>query len=236
MERLRRKVKGLFIYSLVFILVYVMLPGFQETKETLGLPLSGKVIAIDAGHGGPDGGAISQSGIIEKDITLEIAQKVRDYLQQAGAAVIMTREGDYDLAKENTKGLSRRKVEDLRTRVKMINESKAELLVSVHLNSIPSERWSGAQSFYPIGSEKSKLLAERIQGYLIEVTGKTERVPLPDKRIYLIREVKVPAVVIEVGFLSNPEEAQLMTTQDYQTRLAHSIYLGIIEYIAEQPQ
>ncbi|OEF97901.1 N-acetylmuramoyl-L-alanine amidase CwlD [Desulfuribacillus alkaliarsenatis] len=234
MDRLRKKAKGVLLYSLVFIFVYMMLPDFRETQETIGLPLTGAIIAIDAGHGGVDGGAVSEDGVIEKDITLPIAIKVRDYLQQAGASVIMTREGDYDLASEDTRGYSRRKVEDLRNRAKLINESNAEILVSIHLNSIASSRWSGSQCFYTYGSEEGKLLATKIQEQLIVITGNTDRTPLPDKRVFLLKEVNAPAVIVETGFLSNPEETKLLQTEEYQNKLAHAIYLGIAEYMAEK--
>lgn len=234
MDRLRNKAKGLLVFTVVFALVYAVLPDFREAQETIGLPLSGYIIAIDAGHGGADGGAVSADGVVEKDITLELALKVRDYLQQAGALVIMTRDGDYDLASEDTKGYSKRKVEDLKKRVQLINQSDAEILVSIHLNSIPSSKWSGSQSFYTIGSEEGKLLATKIQEQLINITGNTNRVPLPDNRVYLLKKVTIPAVIVEVGFLSNPEETKLMQEEDYQRKLAHAIYLGITQYISEK--
>lgn len=233
MERLQKKLKNFLVFVVVFAVVYMMLPDFQRIQQTSGLPLSGATIAIDPGHGGVDGGAVSKSGIVEKDIALEISFKVRDYLQQAGAFVIMTRDGDYDLAAEDTKGYSRRKTEDLHKRADVVNQSQAQLLVSVHLNSTPSSRWSGAQCFYFAGNEDGKLLAGKIQEQLIDFTGKTDRVPLPDNRIYLLKRVDVPAVTVEIGFLSNPEEAELMTQDDYQKRLAHAIYLGIAQYLAE---
>jgi N-acetylmuramoyl-L-alanine amidase len=233
MELLRKKTKSLLIFSIVFAMVYYMLPDFQETQQTLGLPLSGSVIAIDPGHGGVDGGAVAEDGTVEKDIALEVSMQVRDYLQQAGALVVMTRDGDYDLANEDTKGYSKRKTEDLKKRTKLVNSSAAELLVSIHLNSIPSNKWSGAQCFYSKGRDDSQLLAKLIQDQLKDITGKTDRVPLADDRIYIIKEAKMPAVTVEVGFLSNPEETARMKQLDYQRKLAHAIYLGIAQYLTE---
>ncbi len=233
MERLKKKAGSLVLFFFVFTAIYIMLPDFQKIQQTAGLPLAGAVVAIDAGHGGVDGGAVSQDGIVEKDIALKVSAKVRDYLQQAGAVVVMTREGDYDLADEETKGYSRRKTQDLHKRVEVVNDSDAQLLVSIHLNSIPSSKWSGAQCFYALGSVEGERLANKIQEQLASFTEKTDRVPLPDKRIFLLKSVDMPAVTVEVGFLSNPEEARLMTTEDYQQKLAHSIYLGIAQYITE---
>jgi N-acetylmuramoyl-L-alanine amidase len=136
----------LLVALVVFIYAYE-LPA-TKTWSDWTLPLSGKTIALDAGHGGPDGGASSKEGVIEKDINLAITLQLRDYLQQAGALVVMTRETDTDLADPGTKGYSKRKTEDLHNRADMINEKNADMFLSVHLNSIPSPRWKGAQTFY----------------------------------------------------------------------------------------
>ncbi|HET6871758.1 MAG TPA: N-acetylmuramoyl-L-alanine amidase, partial [Sporolactobacillaceae bacterium] len=125
------------VLLLIFILNYEILT--KNSWSNWHLPLAGKVIVLDAGHGGPDGGA-EGGDVVEKDVSLAIAQKLRDYLQQAGALVIMTRDKDKDLANEGTKGLSRRKAEDLRRRAKLVEDSEADMFLSVHLNAIPGER------------------------------------------------------------------------------------------------
>lgn len=118
----------------------------NDSWKPWSLPLSGKIIYLDPGHGGPDGGAVGGK-LLEKDVTLEVAFRVRDYLQEQGALVIMTRESDTDLAPEGTKGYSRRKAEDLRQRVKLINHSEAELYISIHLNAIPSQNGAEPKAF-----------------------------------------------------------------------------------------
>lgn len=147
LKRIKQTLIGAVLLALLIIVVTYEIPS-AKTSNTWSLPLAGKVIALDAGHGGPDGGAVSRQGVIEKDVNLAITLYLRDYLQQAGALVIMTREGDYDLAAESTKGYSKRKTEDLKQRVRMIEDSKADLFISMHLNSIPSNRWRGAQTFF----------------------------------------------------------------------------------------
>src|SRR5699024_7814927 len=115
--------------------------------RTVSLPLAGKTIVIDPGHGGTDGGAVG-GGATAKDISLDVAKWTRDYLQQACAIVYLTREEDVDLAGRDTSGYSKRKSEDIRIRLKFIHEREADFFMTIHLNAFPSSRWSGAQTFY----------------------------------------------------------------------------------------
>ncbi|KWX78942.1 N-acetylmuramoyl-L-alanine amidase CwlD [Paenibacillus jilunlii] len=210
----------------------------MPTAKTLNywsLPLSGKVIAIDAGHGGPDGGAVSREGLIEKDINLSVSLYLRDYLQQAGAIVVMTREGDYDLAQQDTKGYSKRKTEDLKQRVRSIEEKGADLFVSVHMNSVPSGRWSGAQTFYYPNHTGNKAFAGFVQAELKATLENTDRVAKTVNTVYLLKALKMPAVLVEVGFLSHPQESALLGDDVYQRKVATSIYRGILRYTSEQP-
>lgn len=197
------------------------------------LPLAGQTIVLDAGHGGPDGGAVSKQGVIEKDINLAVALYLRDYLQQAGAIVVMTREVDRDLAEPDTKGYSKRKTEDLKKRVRFIEEQQAKMLVSIHMNSIPSPRWRGAQTFFYLNNGNSANLADLIQDELRRNLENTDRVAKQsDKPVYVLEALKIPAVLVEVGFLSNPEEAALLGDDKYQRKVAASIYQGILRYTA----
>ncbi|MEI7028285.1 N-acetylmuramoyl-L-alanine amidase CwlD [Paenibacillus sp. y28] len=218
-----------FLLVLALYLLTYELPS-TRTWTYWTTPLSGKVIALDAGHGGPDGGAVSESGVIEKDINLAISLYLRDYLQQAGAIVLMTRESDQDLADADTKGYSKRKTEDLLRRVDFIRKNKADLLVSVHLNSIPSNKWSGAQTFYSPQNTEGKVLSTLIQEELKASLGNTERLARPENTVYLLKATELPASLIEVGFLSNPGEASLLATEKYQKKLAEAIYRGILRY------
>lgn len=205
----------------------------QRLLEAVSLPLSGKIIYLDPGHGGPDGGA-DGGKLLEKDVTLEVAFRVRDYLQEQGALVIMTRESDTDLAPEGTKGYSRRKAEDLRQRVKLINHSEAELYISIHLNAIPSQKWSGAQSFYYGKYAENEKVAKYIQDELRRNLENTTRKAKRIHGIYLMQNVTKPGALIEVGFLSNPNEATLLGKPKYQDKVASSIYKGILRYFTEK--
>ena len=183
---------------------------------------------------GADGGAVSKSGVVEKEVALKIALHLRDYLQEAGALVVMTREKDTDLADSGTRGLSRRKTEDLMRRVRIVKESGADALVSIHLNAIPSPRWKGAQTFYHPESEENKKLASFIQAELIRNLGNTNRLPKQNGDIFILKASPVPAAMVEVGFLSNPEEAARLGDEKYQKKLAAAIYYGILRYYTEE--
>ncbi len=187
-------------------------------------------LVVDPGHGGPDGGAVGVTGALEKDIVLDIAQRLRSQLGRIGVKVILTRTGDYDLAHDDTKGYSARKREDLQQRVSMANELSPDMFISIHANSMPDSRWMGAQTFYHQGSLESKLLAEMVQVQLIENLEPNTRKAKPGDK-YILENIKGPAVLIEVGFLSNPHEEALLQSSHYRERVAYAIRRGIEEYL-----
>ncbi|NIK12986.1 N-acetylmuramoyl-L-alanine amidase CwlD [Alkalibacillus almallahensis] len=197
------------------------------------MPLAGQVIVLDPGHGGVDGGA-DYGEDQEKTVTLQTALFLRDYLQEAGAQVVLTRDGDYDLAPEDMDGYSKRKSYDIRRRVKLIQDVEADVFVSIHLNSVVNESWRGAQTFYYPGEEENKRLANAIQERLRDSI-ETNRQTLAMDNVYILKHAETTSALVEMGFLSNSEERALLTSEDYQRRLASSIYEGIVEYVtAEQ--
>lgn len=229
-NKLKPITKLLPIILLLTIVLYDI--PINESWSTWTLPLSGNIIIIDPGHGGKDGGASSESGIVEKEITLKISEYLRDYLNQAGAYVIMTRETDKDLADENR--LSTRKLADLKNRINLANKSMADFFISIHLNSTTSEQWRGAQTFYYPVRQENKLIAENIQEQLIINLQNTDRKSLPRTNILVLKYLEMPSVIVEVGFLSNQEEAQLLSETNYQKKVAYAIYQGILSYYSER--
>jgi N-acetylmuramoyl-L-alanine amidase len=223
---------GAVVAALVALLLWSIPREWSRTAWNM--PLAGRVIVLDPGHGGVDGGAVSKTGVVEKEVALRIALHLRDFLQEAGALVIMTRERDTDLADSGTRGLSRRKTQDLMQRVRIVKESGADALVSIHLNAIPSPRWKGAQTFYHPESEENKKLASFIQAELIRNLGNTNRLPKQNGDIFILKASPVPAAMVEVGFLSNPEEAARLGDEKYQKKLAAAIYYGILRYYTEE--
>lgn len=207
----------------------------NNSWSTWNLPLTGKIIVLDAGHGGVDGGAVGEGNVHEKEIALNISLMLRDYLQQAGALVIMTRETDKDLAGEETKRIRHRKTEDLLKRTEIVNNSGADMFISIHLNAIPSSRWYGAQVFYNPAYDENEKVAKLIQHQIRSNLENTTRKAKPIGNVYMIRKAEIPGALVEVGFLSNPNERELLKTKLYQTKLAASIYQGILRFYANEP-
>lgn len=219
-------------FLLMTIIIYPL-----QVKNTLftieKLPLGSKVIVIDPGHGGQDGGAVGNDveKTEEKTITLEVAKMLRTYLEQSGAIVYLTRETDSDLADEQLRGFSNRKSQDIRRRLEYIHDKEADFYLSIHLNALPSTKWRGAQTFFYPKFPENKQLATTIQDELINNLENTDRSPLQLNQIYLLKYAKVPGALVEIGFLSNEVERELLKQTKYQQRVAASIYKGVLRYV-----
>ncbi len=203
---------------------------FQPDIIQYRMPLAAKVIAIDPGHGGYDPGVFDHN-VIEKEVNMAVALILREYLQQGGATVIMTREKDMDLL-EVSKGPKKRL--DMKNRLNIIEKSEANLLLSIHCNAIASPICSGAQTFYKEGDDEGMRLAGLIQKELIRVLENTNR-PIKTGEYYLLENSSIAGAVVEVGFLSNPEEAILLKDPHYQKKVAWAIYGGVIKYFDNEP-
>ncbi|MBB2483220.1 N-acetylmuramoyl-L-alanine amidase CwlD [Bacillus sp. APMAM] len=232
---MKRRIKTFsFIFGAILLFLLFQFQFFQkDTWDSWNLPLSGKIIYLDPGHGGPDGGA-GDNDALEKEIALKISLKLRDFLQEQGALVLMTRETDKDLAGSDVRGYSRRKVVDLKKRLELINDSDADLYISIHLNSIPSPRWSGAQTFYSPHLIENKRVAKFIQDELIKNLGNTDRQAKMLQNVYIVKNSKKPGALVEVGFLSNAQERQNLKSDKYQEKVSASIYNGIMRYFTNE--
>ena len=187
------------------------------------------VVVVDAGHGGTDPGKVGVDGSLEKDINLAVAERLKTYLEQDDVKVIMTRETDTGLYSETD---SRKKMADMKKRCEIIEESGADLVVSIHQNSYHEESVSGGQVFYYRDSSKGKALAEGLQDRFDYVLGdQNRRLPKANGNYYLLLHVKCPIVIVECGFLSNRKEAALLNSGEYQDKLAYTIHMGIMEYL-----
>lgn len=225
------------LYSLVIIFGLIM--GFWLLKQQsiwTNLPLSsmvsGKKVVIDPGHGGDDPGAKSQSGLAEKNINLDVALKLKKYLSRVGVYCIMTRESDQDFFNV-LNGSTSKKRRDLGFRTRIANESKADLFLSIHANSFPQSIYRGAQTFFEPNNPQSRKLAQVIQYYLVKELGPNKRRPRPgDFRV--LKDTRMPGVTVEIGFLSNPEEARLLNDPNYRERLAEAIFHGVVGYFSNQ--
>lgn len=202
-----------------------------QIVPTMSMPVTNKVIILDAGHGKPDEGAQSINGTTEASINLNIVLKTQKLLENSGATVILTRSDDNAIYEIDAKTLSQQKVSDIKNRVKIGNSSSANIFVSIHLNKIPQNQYDGWQTFYRNGDEDSKLLATQIQNNLNSTIDKeNHRVPHTLNNIYIMKNVEIPITIVECGFLSNPKEEADLQTNEYQDKLSWGIYNGIMDY------
>ncbi|GKX30618.1 N-acetylmuramoyl-L-alanine amidase CwlD [Vallitalea longa] len=189
------------------------------------------IIVVDAGHGGFDPGKVGVNGELEKDINLSIAIKLKDYLEYSGAHVIMTREDDNGLYNESS---SNKKREDMNKRKEIINSSGGDILVSIHQNSFSQQKYKGAQVFYFNSSDEGKTLAQCIQQEIKTfVDNKNNRQVKDSDSYFILKQTNIPGVIVECGFLSNYQEAELLNTDVYQDKIAWAIYIGIIKFLDE---
>ena len=180
---------------------------------------------------GADGGAVGSNGITEAELNLQITLKVQKLLEQSDTTVILTRSDENAMYDLNSKTLRQKKVTDTKNRVKLGNESSADIFVSIHLNKIAQQQYSGWQCFYKNKNEESKHLAESIQSGLNEAMQKeSKRVAQKISDVYIVKFVEIPLSIVECGFLSNPQEEQKLQKEDYQDNLAWGIYTGICNY------
>ena len=220
---MERDSKQSFAAAGVFILLVMGIVFFtQPVRETVGNAMlqepEGPCVVIDAGHGG--------------DVNLSIARRVKDYLEKEDIRVVMTRETEDGLYDADA---SHKKVQDMKRRIAIIEETAPDLTVSIHQNSYPEEYVHGAQVFYYEGSVEGQELADKIQKRLIEGADPgNKRQIKANSSYYLLKKTKIPIVIVECGFLSNRTEAEALCSDEYQDRIAWEITLGILQYLNAQ--
>ena len=179
-------------------------------------------------------GAQSSTGTTEAETNLKIALKLQNLLEQSGTTVILTRSDENAIYDIDAKTLKQKKISDIHNRVKIGNESSADIFVSIHLNKIPQQQYDGWQTFYNASSENGRKLAVSIQNKLNEAIQKeNNRIAKTIDNIYIIKHVEIPITIVECGFLSNPEEEKNLLEDEYQNKLAWGIYNGIVSYFYE---
>ena len=198
-----------------------------------GISSASQTLIIDAGHGGLDGGAVSLTGSLEKNINLEIAQRLHDLARLCGVRCVMTRETDELPYPESAKTVSQKKMWDQSSRLELINSVENAVLISIHQNIYPDPRPMGAQVLYA-GSHGSEELGKMLHGGIVELLDtENRRVAAPiDDSIFLMRNVSCPAALVECGFLSNPEEAQRLETAEYQIKLSEILLMGCLSFMS----
>lgn len=225
-------------FSLAFVLSFVFLSVkmFNKEKYTSAEVNNGFNIIIDAGHGGEDGGTSSADGTLEKDINLSIAKILESMLNSAGYKTVMTRSSDIQLGDTSLSTIRQRKISDIRERLRITEVNDTSIFVSIHQNHYSSPLYSGTQVFYSTNSVYSKNLADSIQKRIVEnIQPNNKRTIKPvGTNIYLLYNCKLPAVMVECGFMSNTEESEKLKQNDYQKQIAFSIMCGIQKYLEDK--
>jgi N-acetylmuramoyl-L-alanine amidase len=223
----------LIVCCLAFLLLsYISYQRIDQIASNLEAGSPPRTIVIDAGHGGEDGGASGSTGTPEKEINLAIAKDLEQLLVASGYHVVMTRTEDVAIGDNSLKTVHERKVSDMHQRLKILEEQKNCVFISIHQNYFTQSQYNGTQIFYSTNDPNSKILAENIREQVIQLLQKDnqrETKPAGDS-IYLLRESKVPAVLVECGFLSNSEEELKLKDPIYQHKMAFSIYSGVLNY------
>lgn len=189
-----------------------------------------KVIVVDPGHGGEDPGKVGINDSLEKEINLAISLKLKELLEKEGYKVVLTREDDRGLYEAGDKN---KKSADMKKRCQIIEEAKADIVVSIHQNSFGQESVHGAQVFYYEYSAQGEVLAKKIQESLKEnVDNANNRTTKANSSYYMLKHTPCPTVIVECGFLSNHEEARLLVSEEYQAKVAAAVCEGIKSYFA----
>lgn len=230
-EQVKRKEKIIRLVMAVVLLVSMMTIAKNGARLAMSTDVKKEpyCVVIDAGHGGSDPGKVGINGVLEKDINLKIAKQLEYFLTQQDVHVVMTRQtedGLYD------KSASNKKVDDMKKRIAVIEQTDPDVVVSIHQNSYHEESVCGPQVFYYTTSTEGKRMAEILQRDLIRVLQpEKERVAKANDSYYLLKKTSKPIVIVECGFLSNSTEAEQLDSPIYQEKAAWAIHLGIMQYL-----
>lgn len=221
--------KYVFIYSCFLLFLIAVFPFCHKlSKQVVALHRNKTTIVIDVGHGGSDPGKVGIQGIKEKDVNLAIARYLKDYLIAEDYTVYMTRETDQGLYDES---VSNKKKSDLSNRIQFLQKKNASCMISIHQNSYPDTIQHGAQTFYYEGRDEDKNFAQYVQDSLLAFDPSNTRQIKSNTSYYILKTAQVPSILIECGFLSNPEETANLTDPNYQKQIAYAIAIGTCRYL-----
>lgn len=230
------KVKTIYLIILIVMLIsfcIFLYASFSNLAAHTSAEVSDSkpTVIIDAGHGGEDGGA-QVDGVLEKDINLGIAEKLAGLLRLCGYKVVEIRDKDISVYDEGAQTLREKKVSDLHKRAEIINESDRNILVSIHQNKFENSVYHGTQIFYSVNNSDSRTLAEAVRKSVVSLlqSDNTRELKPAGSDIFILDQAKVPAIIVECGFLSNDEERARLLDEGYQSEMAYSVAMGVLEY------
>lgn len=233
-----RNSRLIIIFSILFLIIlsamlYFTFMANSSADGVMTKPVLKQTVIIDAGHGGDDGGAIGIDGTVEKDINLDIALKLEKLLKFYGFDVIMTRTEDIMTCDDGLDSLRKRKVSDIHNRFDVLEKNPDAVFISIHQNKFEDNSQHGTQVFYSGNNDESKLLAESIQNSIVSVLqlDNSRVVKKSGSGIYLLYHAKLPAVLVECGFISNPAEVKKLNDEKYRMKIAILIADGLIKYL-----
>ncbi len=229
------KRSSILMVILIFCVTFGIYELYQTDEKQVFQTSVQCSVVIDAGHGGMDGGAVGTTGVLEKNLNLEVAKKLQTLVTEGGGKALMTREEDVSLHTDSDTTVREQKRSDLHFRRSFASESNADAFISIHMNKFEQSQYRGAQIFHSKDQE-SKKLAELIRKQLLPVSEKSDGRQIKEAydTMFILQENQIPSVIVECGFLSNPEEEALLKSEDYQQQLAEAIYRGLCEFIQEK--
>ena len=226
----------------IAVLLTVLLLSLFAVKKISGQPIvvsgreqqikSSVIFILDAGHGGEDGGAVAPDGTVEKDLNLQIERTLADLFTLYGIPFKETRTDDGSLGDQSLATVRERKRSDILTRYQIVNQTPGGVLLSIHQNQFQQPQYGGTQVFYSAGHPQAKALAQMIQSSVIETLqpNNKRQIKASGSSIFLLYKAQRPSVLIECGFLSNPEELQLLKNRTYDTELSYAILRAVLQY------
>ena len=221
---MKRKIE---LFMILFLLMGAIVASWKLSELTANVSKEDKkdqvVIVVDPGHGGEDPGKVGVNDVLEKDLNLQIAKKVKKLLEEAGIKIVMTRTNDK---------VPDAKKEDLNQRVQLINETKPTLALCIHQNSYPDAKIKGAQVFYHTITPEAEDVATIVQEQLRTVDPTNTRQIKENDTYFMLKNCQVPTIIVECGFLTNPEEAAKLTQEEYQDQIAQAICEGVVKWLS----
>lgn len=224
---MKRKIE---LFMILFLLMGAIVASWKLSELTANVSKEEKkakkeevVIVVDPGHGGEDPGKVGTNDVLEKDLNLQIAKKVKKLLEEAGIKIVMTRTNDK---------VPDAKKEDLNQRIKLINETKPKLALCIHQNSYPDAKIKGAQVFYHTTTPEAEDVASIVQEELRTVDPTNTRQIKENDTYFMLKNSQVPTIIVECGFLTNPEEAAKLTQEEYQDQIAQAICEGVVKWMS----